>query len=57
MIYHSVWTLEPTHGGVHILNLGQGKYKNQAIQLFSGRFSTYGVGEGNEFIFNIYEVQ
>ena len=46
------WTLEPGYGGWYIVNAGaRGK---QALELYSGKFTTYGLSESGLYVFNFY---
>ena len=54
----SKWYLVPVDGGFHIMNVGaaySGNH-NQAIEFYSGKFTTYGVQDTGIYLFNFYEL-
>ena len=54
----SLWTLVPVEGGFHVMNVGanyNGNY-NQALEYYSGKFTTYGVSNTGAYLFNFYEL-
>ena len=47
------WHLEPGYGGWYIVN--EGARYSQALELYSGRFTTYGLSPSGLYTFNFYE--
>ncbi|MBR4236500.1 MAG: bifunctional metallophosphatase/5'-nucleotidase [Clostridia bacterium] len=47
----SFWYLEEAYGGWYIMNKGAGR---QALEYYSGAFSTYYLSNGDYYIFNFY---
>jgi hypothetical protein len=47
------WHLEPGYGGWYIVN--DGANWSQALELYSGRFTTYGLSPNGLYTFNFYE--
>ena len=45
------WTLEPAYGGWNVINVGAKK----ALEVYSGNFTTFSLGDGSLYIFNFYE--
>ncbi len=53
----SLWKLEAVEGGFHVMNVGanyQGTY-NQALEYYSGGFTTYGVQDTSSYLFTFYK--
>lgn len=51
----SVWNLVEAYGGWYVVNAGA--RGNQALEFYSGRFTTYELGRSGIYTFNFYEVQ
>ena len=54
----SLWTLTAVEGGWHVMSVGaayNGNH-NQALEYYSGKFTTYGVKNTGEYLYNFYEL-
>ena len=54
----SAWYLDPVTGGFHVMNVGanyNGNH-NQALEFYSGAFTTYGVRDTAIYCFNLYKL-
>ncbi len=54
----SLWMLEPAYGGWNIVSpgAGSGEESRQAVNYYSGRFTTARLTDRRQFIFNFYEI-
>lgn len=54
----SLWELRPADGGWYLVHVNSARDAAvpQAIEYYSDRFTTYGFGENEGFLFNFYEV-
>ncbi len=54
----SLWNPVAVEGGFHVMNVGanyNGNH-NQALEYYSGKFTTYGVKDTGAYLFNFYEL-
>ena len=54
----SLWTLTAVEDGWHVMSVGaayNGNH-NQALEYYSGKFTTYGVKNTGEYLYNFYEL-
>ena len=49
----SLWELKYAPGGWNIVNAGEGI---QAMEYYSGRFTTYKLSTSGSFVFNFYQI-